>query len=267
MWVKTETRGEHVAFLLGNEGPTISREDAARIFDAFFTRKENGTGLGLAIAQHLVHLHGGTIWCDPLPHGVEFGFTLPAASASTDPDALLAPLLASLRESLPRRIGHGPSADPTDTLVRPRSASSSPSGPSPLVALVDDSRAFLPAWRKTLDGQADVLYFASPAAFFAATEKDRLLDRLDVVVTDYRFGTTSASGADFAREVRRRRRDVPIFLSSSALPTAGELGGTIDVALGKMPVTWERMQALSREARGTAKGSLPLRADDADHAA
>ncbi len=42
-------------------GYGIETEDLGKIFDSFFTTKENGTGLGLAIAKGIVDEHGGSI--------------------------------------------------------------------------------------------------------------------------------------------------------------------------------------------------------------
>lgn len=42
-------------------GIGIDKKDLGRIFEPFFTRKENGTGLGLTICNELVNLHFGRI--------------------------------------------------------------------------------------------------------------------------------------------------------------------------------------------------------------
>lgn len=67
-----------------DEGPGISLEDRARLFQPFErlaaqpTGGENSTGLGLAISRHLVEAHGGTIGVDSEPgQGATFWFTLP----------------------------------------------------------------------------------------------------------------------------------------------------------------------------------------------
>ena len=52
----------------------------ARIFEAFYTSKEEGMGMGLAISQSIVEAHGGRIWVDPNSDaGVTLHFTLPLA--------------------------------------------------------------------------------------------------------------------------------------------------------------------------------------------
>jgi signal transduction histidine kinase len=62
--------GEDVVIEVGDTGPGMPPEVAARAFEAFYTTKDvgKGTGLGLDIAQRIVvERHGGTITIDSRP--------------------------------------------------------------------------------------------------------------------------------------------------------------------------------------------------------
>ncbi len=53
-----------VEIKITDDGPGIPREQRDRIFEPFYTTKEEGTGLGLNISQSLVLQHGGQICLD-----------------------------------------------------------------------------------------------------------------------------------------------------------------------------------------------------------
>ncbi len=53
-------------------------KDPDRIFDAFFTTKENGMGMGLAICRSIIDAHHGRLWAESGEGaGTTFSFTLP----------------------------------------------------------------------------------------------------------------------------------------------------------------------------------------------
>jgi two-component system sensor kinase FixL len=61
--------GGEVAFVIRDSGPGIAEENLDRIFDGFFTTKEEGIGLGLAICQSIMTAHGGGITASNRPEG------------------------------------------------------------------------------------------------------------------------------------------------------------------------------------------------------
>jgi signal transduction histidine kinase len=72
--------------LVEDEGPGISADARARMFQPFFTTKVSGTGLGLAIAARRVAEMTGTIACEsPVADGkgTRFRVTLPLSTAAT----------------------------------------------------------------------------------------------------------------------------------------------------------------------------------------
>jgi signal transduction histidine kinase len=57
------TRDEPGDFYIdvADDGPGIPPDERARVFEAFFFRREGGVGLGLAIVQQIIAAHGGDI--------------------------------------------------------------------------------------------------------------------------------------------------------------------------------------------------------------
>jgi signal transduction histidine kinase len=91
-----DTGGELVIKSQRNDGgaPQISVSDAGRglpggerekIFDAFYTTKQQGTGMGLAISRSIVESHGGRLWASANSgRGATFYVSLPQAVTETD---------------------------------------------------------------------------------------------------------------------------------------------------------------------------------------
>jgi len=76
-----DVRGELVVEVADN-GPGISEEELAHIFDLFYTTKGmKGTGLGLAVSKHILEAHDGSIQIFPnSPRGTRFVIRLPLKS-------------------------------------------------------------------------------------------------------------------------------------------------------------------------------------------
>ncbi|HEU0027010.1 MAG TPA: ATP-binding protein [Ktedonobacterales bacterium] len=81
---------EWVVVSVEDEGPGISPDDQARLFQKFvrlqqsLTTSVRGTGLGLWICRQYVEAMGGEIWVESRPgHGARFSFTLPRVEPPT----------------------------------------------------------------------------------------------------------------------------------------------------------------------------------------
>jgi C4-dicarboxylate-specific signal transduction histidine kinase len=68
---------DKVLVAVQDTGAGIDHQDPKRIFDAFYTTKQNGLGLGLAISRSILEHHGGELWAMPNEGpGMTFHFTL-----------------------------------------------------------------------------------------------------------------------------------------------------------------------------------------------
>ena len=65
-----------------DEGPGISREDRARIWEPFYSGREAGTGLGLSIVRAVIERHGGTVNVLDSDPGAAFEVRLPVEGES-----------------------------------------------------------------------------------------------------------------------------------------------------------------------------------------
>ncbi len=65
-------------FCVHDNGPGVSEDIRAILFDPFVTTKPNGSGLGLALVAKIVGEHGGIIECDSTPRGTTFRILMPA---------------------------------------------------------------------------------------------------------------------------------------------------------------------------------------------
>lgn len=84
VWVSARREAQQVVFAVRDEGPGLTPEDQARLFQAFGragtkkTAGERSTGLGLAISRKVVEAHGGRIWIESIHgQGATFLFSLP----------------------------------------------------------------------------------------------------------------------------------------------------------------------------------------------
>jgi len=72
--------GEWLRLEIADTGHGISEEEAKKIFEPFYTTKEQGLGLGMPYAKKIIEQHGGTISLNSRPgEGTTISIVLPAA--------------------------------------------------------------------------------------------------------------------------------------------------------------------------------------------
>jgi len=81
--VAARAEGGTAVLEVRDDGPGIEPEERGRVFDPYFTTKDDGTGLGLAIVKKVVLEHGGSIDCGAAPEGgAAFRIRLPVLEDS-----------------------------------------------------------------------------------------------------------------------------------------------------------------------------------------
>ena len=61
-----------------DSGPGLS--DKEKIFEPFYSTKQDGMGIGLAISRSIIQAHEGELWArDNAPRGTILTFTLPTS--------------------------------------------------------------------------------------------------------------------------------------------------------------------------------------------
>lgn len=76
--VKEDAAGGAI-FSVQDCGPGVPPQAQEKLFDAFFSTKEDGLGMGLAISRTIVENHGGRLWLDAaVESGARFVFNIPS---------------------------------------------------------------------------------------------------------------------------------------------------------------------------------------------
>jgi two-component system sensor kinase FixL len=81
--IATRYNGDRtISVAVRDHGCGISEKTRQRLFEQFFSTKEEGLGMGLAIVRSIVEAHGGTIAAENADGGgARFHFSLPASEA------------------------------------------------------------------------------------------------------------------------------------------------------------------------------------------
>ena len=101
--ISTAGNGDgEVRLSVRDHGTGIRTEAHDRLFEQFFTTKEQGLGMGLAIVRSIVEAHGGKIDAENVPDGgARFHFTLPVAKPQGNCPARFKVHLISMSQIIP----------------------------------------------------------------------------------------------------------------------------------------------------------------------
>jgi signal transduction histidine kinase len=79
-----ESKPDQITVTIRDQGIGVSEQDLQRIFDPFYTTRNDGTGLGLSIAQRIMEQHGGRIEVERNPErGMTFALVFPREHHAT----------------------------------------------------------------------------------------------------------------------------------------------------------------------------------------
>jgi C4-dicarboxylate-specific signal transduction histidine kinase len=77
-----------VTIAVRDSGPGVPAVHVKRVFDPFYTTKENGLGMGLSICRSIAEAHGGRLWASAnVPRGAVFQLVLPRGEVEHAPSS------------------------------------------------------------------------------------------------------------------------------------------------------------------------------------
>ncbi len=81
MLIRTSREGEdEVKLMVRDAGLGFAPEDSAKLFDAFYTTKEDGMGIGLSVSRSIIEAHHGRLWAAANQGpGATFCFSIPVS--------------------------------------------------------------------------------------------------------------------------------------------------------------------------------------------
>ncbi len=80
--IRTEPEGDvAVRLSVRDAGVGIAPDTVGRLFEAFYTTKNDGMGIGLSVSRSIIDSHEGRLWAFPNDDGpgVTFAFSIPCA--------------------------------------------------------------------------------------------------------------------------------------------------------------------------------------------
>jgi signal transduction histidine kinase/ActR/RegA family two-component response regulator len=228
-WTDEQVVGDYVRLSVVDTGVGMSPEIVSRVFEPFFTTKDVGKGSGLGLAQ----VHGfatqskGTVRIQSkVGRGTSIELYLPRSFDIPSKERHLIDL----------------------TRVRPKKSSQGRT----LLVEDDDEVAALVAEMLSQLGY-DVTRAASAAAALGALADGR---SVDVVFSDIMM-PGGMNGVELALEIKRRRSDIPVLLTSGYAEAAAHEAEAADIQILAKPYHIDELAA----ALNAAKSKLQLEPD------
>jgi CheY-like chemotaxis protein len=219
---------KYVRLTVSDTGPGIPPQIIGRIFDPYFTTKEQGegTGLGLSVVHGIVQSLKGAIEVDNHPgDGVAFHIYLPQVSEPVKSETVQTRLLPTGKER---------------------------------ILLVDDEDVLVEMGRLMLErlGYDVTVCTSGPDALETFSTRP---DDFDLVFTDKTM--PQLTGFDLAAEIKRIRPDTPVIITTGfsdedEVRRAGEMG--ID-RLAMKPLTMDDLASIVRSVLDGRKAQEPPR--------
>ena len=84
--VEDRDDGPWAVVAVEDAGVGFGEDEAARLFEAFYTTKPGGLGMGLSISRSIIDSHRGRLWATANPeHGATFHLALPGMMSAQSP--------------------------------------------------------------------------------------------------------------------------------------------------------------------------------------
>lgn len=82
--IRTEPEGgDRVRVSVRDAGVGVDAQSMNKLFDAFYTTKNDGMGIGLSVSRSIIERHHGRLWAEPNDGpGATFSFSIPRAGES-----------------------------------------------------------------------------------------------------------------------------------------------------------------------------------------